>query len=275
MSINGHRLDYGFNPSDSELSSGSSSPNQYLSSDSLSTVTDASQHSLVSTVVHDHFRGEALRLQQQNGDAKYLRQLIQDINHLKSLVRSRDSTIDYLQKELKETTDYLKKEGIDCTKYHKNWLELYEKNYSLVLEAANQTIGRSELQKKLKDSLEMNLSAVYCVEQVEKENATLKNQLSFLKKSAVIGFIGLGTIAFVATQLKQPQSFGRSVIQMAKSFLFDRMVSSNRGAISIAKEAAIEVAHMANNTATAMINSVADSLKGVSENPVTGPDFTH
>ena len=264
MSINEHRLDYGFIPSDSELSSGSSTP-----------VSDASQHSLVSTVVHDHFRGEALRLQQQNGDAKYLRQLIQDINHLKSLVRSRDSTIDYLQKELKETTDYLKKERIDCTKHHKNWLELLEKNHSLVCMVAKLTIENGALKKELNDSQEINPSAVYCVEQVEKENATLKNQLSFLKKSAVIGFIGLGTIAFVASQLKQPQSFGRSVIQMAKSFLFDRMVSSNRGAISIAKEAAIEVAHMANNTATAMIHSVADSLKGVSENPVTGPDFTH
>ncbi|NDG20480.1 MAG: hypothetical protein EB146_01245, partial [Proteobacteria bacterium] len=162
MSINGHRLDYVFTPSnsDSELSSGSSSPNQYLSSDSLSTVTDASQHSLVSTVVHDHFRGEALRLQQQNGDAKYLRQLIQDINHLKSLVRSRDSTIDSLQKELTETKDSHKKASKECTKYHKDWLELYEKNHSLVCMVANLTIENGALKKELNDSQEINLREI-------------------------------------------------------------------------------------------------------------------
>lgn len=268
MSINGHRLDYGFNPSDSELSS-------ELSSGSSTPVSDASQRSLVSTVVDDYFRVEEPKLQQQIVYAKSLRQLEQKINFLEWVVRSRDSTIRHLESRLEETTDYLKDARQESTKYHKAWLELYEKNYSLVIEAVNQTKETGALKKELKDSLEMNQSAVDYVAQVKKENATLKNQLSFLKKSAVIGFIGLGTIAFVASQLKQPQSFGKSVIQMAKSFLFDRMVSSNRGAISIAKEAAIEVAHMANNTATAMIHSVADSLKGVSENPVTGPDFTH
>ena len=251
MSING------FNSSELELSSGSSTP-----------VTDASQLSLVSTVVDDYFRGEALRLQQQNADAKSFRESEQKIKHLESVVRSRDSTIRHLESSLEETKDYLKNARQESSRYHGAWLELYEKNYFLRIEAVNQTKGMSELQKELKDLLDMNQSAVIYLTQVEKENATLKNQLSFLKKSAVIGFIGLGTIAFVASQLVQPQSFGKSVIQMAKSFLFDRMVSSNRGAISIAKEAAIE-------TATAMIHSVADSLKGVSENPVTGPDFTH
>lgn len=151
------------------------------------------------------------------------------------LVKARDKDISRLESHLDEVKNDLKAKGKLATKYHTDWLDLYKKNHALII-----------------------LSS-----QLTEKNATMEQQLSFIKKSALISLIGLGTVALVATQFKKPQHFGANTLQIIKSLLFDRLIGFNGGAFSLAKGAASDV-----------ISSAKEAIEGYMSNPSTGSDFT-
>jgi hypothetical protein len=208
-----------------------------------------------------------------------------DRDFLVRLVKARDRAIGRLQSNHDEVTNELKAELKDvrnlATEHHTNWLDLWKKNHALIIHSSQLTdkisklsIENDRLRKALSASQKICLSAVTYTEQIENENATMKQQLSFIKKSALISLIGLGTVALVATQFKKPQSFGANTLQIIKSLLFDRLIGFHGGAFSLAKGAASEAASIASQKASDVISSAKEAIEGYMSNPSTGSDFT-
>ncbi|MBM3196353.1 MAG: hypothetical protein FJZ62_06390 [Chlamydiae bacterium] len=202
-------------------------------------------------------------------------------NFLARLVKSRDKEFSAFTKKFDQILKLLEKERED----HNQTLAKYKESQSKYDEFQSKyerlSLTSEQYKTKFIERDEVCLSAIDTVENLEKEmdrieneNVSLKRQLDFIKKSASIGLIGLGAVAFVAIQLKKPQGFGASLTQIAKSFLFDRVMGLNRGALSIAKEAALEVANIANDKAAAVIHSATVALRSSSRNPMMGSDFT-
>ena len=251
--------------SDSELSRGDDS---WTDSLELSGATTASMTSSPLTIpVGNSLYPERVTAHQtrlENCSAKFLA----------TLVKKRDDDISALTEKIGEFLHLLEKEQ----EGHNQTLAKYEESQSKYERLSSTS---KQYKTKLNEMREICLSAIDTVENLEKEmdrieneNVSLKRQLDFIKKSASIGLIGLGAVAFVAIQLKKPQGFGASLTQIAKSFLFDRIMGLNRGALSIAKEAALEVANIANDKAAAVIHSATVALRSSSGNPMMGSDFT-
>jgi len=247
-----------------------------VSSDSeLSGATTVSMPSSPSTIpVGNSLYPERVTVHQtrlENCSAKFLARL----------VKSRDDDISVFTEKFDQILKLLEKER----KEHNQTFAKYEESQSKYEESQSKyerlLLTSKQYKKKFIEVQEICLSGIDTVENLEKEmdrieneNISLKRQLDFIKKSASIGLIGLGAVAFVAIQLKKPQGFGASLTQIAKSFLFDRIMGLNRGALSIAKEAALEVANIANDKAAAVIHSATVALRSSSRNPMMGSDFT-
>jgi hypothetical protein len=265
--------------SDSELSMGDDS---WTDSLELSGATTASMPNSPSTIP------VGISLHPERVTAHQTRLKNCSPNFLARLVKSRDDDISVFTEKFDQILKLLEKER----KEHNLTLAKYEESQSKCEEFQSkykesqskyERLSLTSKQDKTKfiEMQEICLSAIDTVENLEKEmdrieneNVSLKRQLDFIKKSASIGLIGLGAVAFVAIQLKKPQGFGASLTQIAKSFLFDRIMGLNRGALSIAKEAALEVANIANDKAAAVIHSATVALRSSSGNPMMGSDFT-
>jgi hypothetical protein len=272
--------------SDSELSMGDDS---WTDSLELSGATTASMPNSPSTIP------VGISLHPERVTAHQTRLKNCSPNFLARLVKSRDDDISVFTEKFDQILKLLEKErkehNLTLAKYEESqskceeFQSKYKESQSKYEESQSkyERLSLTSKQDKTKfiEMQEICLSAIDTVENLEKEmdrieneNVSLKRQLDFIKKSASIGLIGLGAVAFVAIQLKKPQGFGASLTQIAKSFLFDRIMGLNRGALSIAKEAALEVANIANDKAAAVIHSATVALRSSSRNPMMGSDFT-
>lgn len=272
--------------SDSELSRGDDS---WTDSLELSGATTASMPSSPSTIsVGNSLYPERVTVHQtrlENCSAKFLARLVKSRDDDISVFTEKfDQILKLLEKERKEHNQTLAKYEESQSKYEE-FQSKYKESQSKYEESQSKyerlSLTSKQYEKKFIEMQEICLSGIDTVENLEKEmdrieneNVSLKRQLDFIKKSASIGLIGLGAVAFVAIQLKKPQGFGASLTQIAKSFLFDRIMGLNRGALSIAKEAALEVANIANDKAAAVIHSATVALRSSSGNPMMGSDFT-
>jgi hypothetical protein len=251
--------------SDSELSRGDDSWTDSLELSGATTVSMPSSPSTIpvgNSLYPERVTAHQTRL--ENCSAKFLARL----------VKSRDDDISVFTEKFDQILKLLEKER----KEHNQTFAKYEESQS---KYERLLLTLKKYKEKFIEVQEICLSGIDTVENLEKEmdrieneNVSLKRQLDFIKKSASIGLIGLGAVAFVAIQLKKPQGFGASLTQIAKSFLFDRVMGLNRGALSIAKEAALEVANIANDKAAAVIHSATVALRSSSRNPMMGSDFT-
>ena len=175
---------------------------------------------------------------------------------------------------LKDLKAELKAERNSSSDYQAKCLDLYRKNKDLKAELKAKRNSSSDYRAKCLDLNRKNHDLITLSVELTEKNATMEQQLSFIKKSALISLIGLGTVALVATQFKKPQSFGANTLQIIKSLLFDRLIGFNGGAFSLAKEAASEAASIASQKASDVISSAKEAIEGYMSNPSTGSDFT-
>jgi len=279
--------------SDSELSRGDDS---WTDSLELSGATTASLPNSPSTIpvgislYPERVTAHQTRL--ENCSTNFLARLVKSRDkEFSAFTKKFDQILKLLEKERNEHNQTLAKYEESQSKYKESQSK-YEESQSKYKESQSKydefqskyerlSLTSEQYKTKFIERDEVCLSAIDTVENLEKEmdrieneNVSLKRQLDFIKKSASIGLIGLGAVAFVAIQLKKPQGFGASLTQIAKSFLFDRVMGLNRGALSIAKEAALEVANIANDKAAAVIHSATVAFRSSSGNPMMGSDFT-